>query len=51
MNQSVVLDLTAFIAAGKEFQFVLEDLVRMQDVSAGDWMNPGPLSTLPGTFR
>ncbi|MCA8914453.1 MAG: hypothetical protein KDB90_03505 [Planctomycetes bacterium] len=51
MNLSVVLDMTAFIAAGKEFQFVVEDLLRLQDTVNGDWMTPGPLSTLPGTYR
>jgi hypothetical protein len=51
MNQSVILDMTAFIAAGKEFQFVLEDLVRMQDVINGDFTTPGPKSTLPGKYR
>jgi hypothetical protein len=51
MNLSVVLDMTAFIAAGKEFQFVVEDLLRLQDTVNGDWQNPGPLSTLPGTYR
>ncbi|MCB9893888.1 MAG: hypothetical protein H6839_05545 [Planctomycetes bacterium] len=51
MNLSVVLDMTAFIAAGKEFQFVVEDLLRMQDTVNGDFMNPGILSTLPGTYR
>jgi hypothetical protein len=51
MNQSVVLDMTAFIAAGKEFNFVVEDLLRMQDVVNGDFNNPGPLSTLPGKHR
>jgi hypothetical protein len=51
MSQSVVLDMTAFIAAGKEFNFVKEDLLRMQDVANGDFNTPGPLSTLPGTHR
>jgi hypothetical protein len=51
MSQSVVLDMTAFIAAGKEFNFVVEDLLRMQDTVNGDFNAPGPLSTLPGTFR
>ncbi|MCB9932425.1 MAG: hypothetical protein H6841_03295 [Planctomycetes bacterium] len=51
MNLSVILDMTAFIAAGKEFQFVVEDLLRLQDTVNGDWMNPGILSTLPGTYR
>jgi hypothetical protein len=51
MVQSAVLDMTAFIAAEKEFQFVTEDLQRMQDVVNGDWSAPGPLSTLPGTHR
>lgn len=51
MNISVVFDMTAFIAAGKEFQFVVEDLLRMQDTVNGDFANPGPLSTLPGTDR
>lgn len=51
MNESVLMDMTAFIAAGKEFNFVLEDLLRMQDVVNGDFANPGPLSTLPGTDR
>ena len=51
MNISVVFDMTAFIAAGKEFNFVVEDLLRMQDTVNGDFANPGPLSTLPGTDR
>jgi hypothetical protein len=51
MNISVIFDMTAFIASGKEFQFVVEDLLRMQDTVNGDWMNPGSLSTLPGTDR
>jgi hypothetical protein len=51
MNQSVVLDMTAFIAAGKEFNFVVEDLLRLQDVVNGDFNNPGSLSTLPGKHR
>jgi hypothetical protein len=51
MAQSAILDMTAFIAAEKEFQFVTEDLMRMQDVVNGDWTNPGPLSTLPGSHR
>ncbi len=51
MAQSAVLDMTAFIAAEKEFQFVTEDLMRMQDVVNGDWTAPGPLSTLPGSDR
>ncbi|MHC4840974.1 MAG: hypothetical protein ACYTDT_08490 [Planctomycetota bacterium] len=51
MNLSIVLDLTAFIAAGKEMNFVVEDHLRMQDTVNGDFMAPGPLSTLPGTFR
>jgi len=51
MSQSVVLDMTAFISAGKEFNFVKEDLLRMQDVANGDFMVPGPLSTLPGVAK
>ncbi|MCA8913132.1 MAG: hypothetical protein KDB82_15635 [Planctomycetes bacterium] len=51
MNISVIFDMTAFIASGKEFQFVVEDLLRMQDTVNGDWMNPGPQSTLPGSDR
>lgn len=51
MNLSVILDMTAFIAAGKKFQFVVEDLLRMQDTVNGDFTNPGPKSTLPGTYR
>jgi hypothetical protein len=51
MNLSVILDMTAFIAAGKEFNFVVEDLLRMQDTVNGDFNNPGPKSTLPGTYR
>lgn len=51
MNLSVILDMTAFIAAGKEFQFVVEDLLRMQDTVNGNFTTPGPKSTLPGTFR
>lgn len=51
MNVSVVFDMTAFMAAGKRFNFVLEDLLRMQDVVNGDFMTPGILSTLPGTDR
>lgn len=51
MSQSVVLDMTAFIAAGKEFNFIKEDLLRMQDVANGDFMVPGPLSTLPGKVK
>ncbi|MBZ0137486.1 MAG: hypothetical protein K8I27_14055 [Planctomycetes bacterium] len=51
MNESVVMDLTAFIAEGKQFNFVLEDLLRMQDVVNGDFMTPGSNSTLPGSDR
>jgi hypothetical protein len=52
MNLSVVLDMSAFIATGKEFQFTVEDLLRMQDVvSGGTFESPGPRSTLPGTHR
>lgn len=51
MNISVVFDMTAFIASGKEFNFVVEDLLRLQDTVNGDWMNPGPMSTLPGSDR
>lgn len=51
MTLSVILDLSAFIAAEKEFQFTPEDLVRMQDVVNGDWQNPGSRSTLPGRDR
>ena len=51
MNISVVFDLTAFIAAGKEFNFVGEDHLRMQDTVNGDFTTPGILSTLPGTYR
>ena len=57
MNISVIFDLSAFIAAGKQFQFVTEDCLRMQDVVSNDpvtnqpygYANPGPNSTLPGT--
>ena len=51
MNLSVIFDLSAFIAAGKHFQFVPEDLIRMQDIIDGDFLNPGPDSTLPGYKR
>jgi hypothetical protein len=51
MNISVIFDMTAFIAAGKKFQFVVEDLLRMQDTVNGTFTNPGPLSTLPGVGR
>lgn len=51
MALSVILDISAFIASEKEFQFTPEDLVRMQDVVNGDWQNPGPKSTLPGRDR
>jgi hypothetical protein len=51
MTTSVVYDLTAFIAAGKLFQFQLGDLLILQDVATGTFNNPGPDSTLPGTFR
>lgn len=51
MNISVIFDLTAFIAAGKKFQFVSEDLLRMQDVVNGTFNDPGPKSTLPGKDR
>ncbi|MCC6464900.1 MAG: hypothetical protein IT463_06115 [Planctomycetes bacterium] len=51
MNISVVFDMTAFIAAGKNFQFVVEDLLRMQDTVSGTWQAPGPNSTLPGKGR
>ena len=57
MNISVIFDLSDFIAAGKQFQFVTEDCLRMQDVVSNDpvtnqpygYANPGPNSTLPGT--
>lgn len=48
MNISVIFDMTAFVAAGKKFQFVVEDLLRMQDTVNGTFSAPGPLSTLPG---
>lgn len=51
MSLSVILDMTGFIAAEREFQLVKEDILRMQDVVNGDWMTPGPLSTLPGRDR
>lgn len=51
MNISVIFDMTAFVAAGKKFQFVAEDLLRMQDTVNGDFNTPGPLSTLPGAGR
>ncbi len=51
MNISVIFDMTAFIAAGKKFQFVAEDLLRMQDTVNGTFTTPGPLSTLPGKLR
>lgn len=61
MNLAVVFDLSAFIAAGKQFQFVVEDLERMQQVSGSttiggvttqhSFMSPGPKSTLPGPGR
>lgn len=51
MTLATTLDMTTYIASGKEFQFVTEDLQRMQDVVNGDWMTPGPLSTLPGSDR
>ncbi len=51
MSLSVILDMTGFIAAEREFQIVTEDLQRMQDVVNGDWMTPGQLSTLPGSDR
>lgn len=51
MNQSVALDLSALVAAGKQFQFVTEDLLRMQDVVNGTFSAPGPKSTLPGPGR
>jgi len=51
MNISVILDMTAFIAAGKQFQFVLEDILRMQDSVNGTFQDPGPKSTLPGKDR
>lgn len=51
MNLAVVFDLSAMIAAGKQFQFVVEDLMRMQDIVNGTYAAPGPLSTLPGPGR
>jgi len=51
MNISVIFDMTAFIAAGKKFQFVAEDLLRMQDTVNGTFAAPGILSTLPGAMR
>jgi hypothetical protein len=51
MSIAVVFDLSAFIAAGKQFQFVTEDLVRLQDVVNGDFTTPGSSSTLPGPNR
>ena len=51
MNLAVVFDLSAFVAAGKQFQFVAEDLLRMQDVVNGTFSAPGPKSTLPGPGR
>lgn len=51
MNGNVNYDCTAFIAAGMRFNFTTDDLQRLQDTANGDYMNPGPNSTLPGTFR
>ncbi|MBP9890454.1 MAG: hypothetical protein KBG84_01000, partial [Planctomycetes bacterium] len=51
MNLAVVFDLSAFVAAGKRFQFVVEDVLRMQDVLNGTFSAPGPKSTLPGPGR
>lgn len=51
MNVNVILDMSAFIAGGQQFQFVTEDLIRMQDVVQGSWQTPGPASTLPGVGR
>ncbi len=51
MNQAIVFDLSAFVAAGKQFQFVSEDLLRLQDVVNGTFTAPGPKSTLPGPGR
>ncbi|CAG0992013.1 hypothetical protein PLCT2_02525 [Planctomycetaceae bacterium] len=51
MNLAVVFDLSAFVAAGKQFQFVVEDVLRMQDVLNGTFSAPGPKSTLPGPGR
>jgi hypothetical protein len=51
MNQSIVQDMSFLLAPGHQLQFVVEDLLRMQDVTAGDWQNPGPNSTLPGSDR
>lgn len=51
MNTSVVFDLTAFIALGKRFQFLSNDLLKLQDVANGTYLAPGPNSTLPGTGR
>lgn len=49
MNISAFFDMTAFIASGKQFQFSSDELLVMQDVVAGDFMAPGPDSTLPGS--
>ena len=51
MNLAVVFDLSAFVAAGKQFQFVVEDVLRMQDVLNGTFSAPGPNSTRPGPGR
>jgi hypothetical protein len=52
MTLAVTLDMTAFIASGKEFQFSTEDLLRMQDTVNGTWQEPHPTrSTLPGRHR
>jgi hypothetical protein len=51
MNQSIMQDMSFLLAPGHQLQFVVEDLLRMQDVSGGDWQSPGPNSTLPGSDR
>jgi len=51
MNQSLAQDMSFIIAPGHQLQFVVEDLLRMQDTVNGDWQDPGPNSTLPGRDR